>query len=226
MSRKLSIPSRPKKHYIFEAHCFCEGLQEKKYFEHFAKLINNCSEYKIKKQLKLNPKNCKGGDQCTLLNTAINQDEYNSIVIFDYDNKKDTFEKAIDLANKHNFKIGYSNINFDYWLVLHLMKATDIIYGEKTKITDYQDLVRNLYHLPKDADIKKEDTINKILVQIELKHIINAIKNCELIDNYNKTHANTKSKTTPNGFVYYGNPDIQIYKIIKFLLQTALSLKL
>lgn len=205
-------------------HTFYEGDQEYEYFNHLKNLINNHPYNHIK--LKLVPKNCGGGDPKIPVKSAIRNCSQNKtpVVIFDYDNKKQQFEEAIDLAKDNKFDIGYSNINFDYWLTLHKLPENKIIYGEKVNNDSYVDLLKKTYNLKSTDDIKNMHTIERIINQITFEDVCNAIHNCYCIE---KRNAETpgKERSTTNGNKYYSNPDISVYKIVEKIISKCIKKK-
>lgn len=221
MGKKL--PNRQKRKFEHQIYAYYEGEQEYEYFKHISELINSQPSNKIKRKLKIIPKNCGGGDPRTPVLTAIKTCSLIKIpmVIFDNDNKENQFEEALDLATKSKFDIGYSNINFDYFLALHKLNENKIVFTEYTKNNCYVDLVKKCYNLKDDDDIKSSNTIKKIISQITLEDVFKAVHNCEVIDKRNK-QTPYKSVRTPNANVYFKNPDIQIYKVVKKILSQTL----
>lgn len=223
MSSKF-LPTRPKRKFEHQICTFCEGTQEYEYFNHLKDLINNHPNNIIK--FKLVPKTCGGGDPRTPVLSAIKNCNQNKIpvVVFDHDNKKQQFEEAIDLASKNKFYIGYSNINFDYWLTLHKLTESEIVYGEKANNDSYVELLKKTYNLKKTDDIKNTSIIKKIVNQITYDDVCKAIHNCQCIEKRNENTPG-KRKSTKNGNEYYSNPDISVYKIVKKIIDKCIKKK-
>ncbi|MBQ8908738.1 MAG: RloB domain-containing protein [Clostridia bacterium] len=220
MSKRL--PIRPKRKFEHQIYAFYEGDQEYEYFNHLKNLINNHPQNKLK--IKIVPKNCSGGDPRVPVYSAIKNCSLNKtpLVIFDYDNKKIEFEEAIDLAMKNKFNVGYSNINFDYWLTLHKLDKSKIVYGEKSNNDAYVKLLKDTYKLSLREDIKNVETIKKIISKITFEDVLHAINCCKLIEKNN--HQNSDRKiNTPNGNSYYKNPDIKVYTIVEELIRKCIK---
>lgn len=183
----------------FEYMYACEGLQEQLYLEHISNLI----EYE-RPDIKIN---------FIKLKNIIYLERYPStrkkVSFYDYDLNQTEFTKRAKLCKKSHFY--YSNLNFDLWLLLHKR----LFNKPETKNDAYVPLVRTIYHLPKDADIKNEDTIKKILSQISLDDIRQAIKNAESIM---KNKLDSDKIVVNNNFCYYDNPSMNIHTFFKDLL--------
>ena len=79
-------------------------------------------------------------------------------------------------SGRHIYQ-AYSNVNFDLWLILHEQDYNKRVSKNDAYIND----VRRVYGLKRADDIKSEDVINKILGQITLKDVKEAIKRAENI---------------------------------------------
>jgi len=127
--------------------------------------------------------------------------------VFDHDGATANFERALKACARYNGTASYSNRNFDLWLLLHKQPFSKLVASNN----DYVDLVRNSYGLEKDADIKKEKVIGRILAQIALPDIKAAIHNAKAIrDSKNKGDAKKIGK-----IAVYSNPDLLIHQFIE-----------
>lgn len=183
-----------------EFRCFYEGLQEKLYFKHVSNVIRNVDKnisVKFKEVGKLN----------SLENSST---EVPKIAVFDYDLNKTEFEDKVKLCKET--KVLYSNLNFDLWLLLHKEKYTK---NEQSNHA-YIEKVREVYKLPKTADIKKKDNIEKILEQIELEDIKRAINNAEEIM---KGKLEEDRIFVRKNFSYFSNPSMNINEFFKDLFK-------
>lgn len=80
----------------------------------------------------------------------------------------------------------------------------------------YVDLIREKYNLPKKSNIKCKTTIEKILKQIEIEDIKNAIKNAEEIM---KNKLKEDQINVRNRFYYYNNPSMNINEFFRELFK-------
>lgn len=193
--------------------CICEGLQEKMYIKRVSQLINNPPKIKI------------------TINTTIGKAkrlekeyvEYDSAVIFDHDLNQKEFEENLKICREiqNNYKKkksriiypAFSILNFDLWLVLHKEEFCKPV----SKNEAYQKEIIKIYNLPKNADIKKEENIDKILGQIEIEDVKNAIKRANKI----KEQKLQEDKKEIHGYEYYPNPYLNIQTFISELLKIS-----
>ncbi len=200
--------------------CICEGQQERMYFDHLAKLIKDFPKKVVK------------------FNTFIDSphrlekryEEYDSAAIFDYDFNETEFYRNIEICNQLNKKLkptkrnsgrhiyhAYSNVNFDLWLILHKQDYNKRVSKNDAYIND----VRRVYGLKRADDIKSEDVINKILGQITLKDVKEAIKRAE---NIRIIKEESDSKNIFNTLIYE-NPDFSIHEFLRFVLEDSGDLR-
>lgn len=174
--------------------CYFEGQQEKKYFKHISKKL---SEYNRNISIKFNEvEKLKTLDRGS---TGLKK-----IAFFDYDCNQVNFEQCVCMCKKT--KPYYTNLNFDLWLLLHKKQFAKVVSNNN----DYQNEIREVYNLPKNANIKNEKTIDKMLEQIGLEEIEFAINNAKEIMN-RKTPEDIKYI---NKFIYYDNPSMNIHEFI------------
>ena len=190
------------------------------YFDHLAKLIKDFPKKVVK------------------FNTFIDSphrlekryEEYDSAAIFDYDFNETEFYRNIEICNQLNKKLkptkrnsgrhiyhAYSNVNFDLWLILHKQDYNKRVSKNDAYIND----VRRVYGLKRADDIKSEDVINKILGQITLKDVKEAIKRAE---NIRIIKEESDSKNIFNTLIYE-NPDFSIHEFLRFVLEDSGDLR-
>lgn len=198
---------------------YCEGLQEKLYFERLRDLINSMAS--SKKQIALVTKDCAGGSPDAIVRKAFRlcPQTQKATAVFDHDLKVHEFEIAIDLSKQYKIDAGYSNLNFDYWLILHKLTtfpSTATVHNTNA----YEKQLKSLYGLQPNDDIKSMDIVKRMVSQITMIDISNAIKNCKIIDAFNKD--NKIFLHTPTGNTYYENPDFSLHKIVEKILEDTL----
>ena len=150
-----------------EYRCFFEGQQEKMYFDHVARKVKEVNPEVSIKFRKL--------EKLTSLEKS--STDVPKIAVFDYDMNKAEFEKRVKICKKT--KVLYSNLNFDLWLLLHKMSFNKSVQNNNA----YVNLIKSNYGLAPEANIKSETNVRKILEQIDIVDIKNAIKNSEDIMN-------------------------------------------
>ena len=188
-----------RKEYI----CYYEGLQEEKYFKRLKELIE-----KKYMNIRVCFKKVEKFEYFVTLKTNIKK-----IAVFDYDCDKTNFETKVKKCLKNNVNILYSNLNFDLWLILHKEQyTTPVSYND-----DYQEKVKEIYKLPKNANIKTESNIDKILKQIELEDINYATENAEKImkKKNKKDYIKINSK-----YGYFPNPSLSVQDFLRNLEKT------
>lgn len=200
--------------------CVCAGQQEEMYLDRLEELLKKPQ-----------------GRVVTFITTVgsaellrRNYTEYDKAVLFDYDFKKAEFEqniKTCEELDKASRKRGgkkkgeriyhaYSNVNFDLWLILHKKD-----YNKPVMRNDaYVDEVRKIYGLDSEADIKNSAVIKKILKQISLDDVKDAIRRADRI---------RASKLQCDGFhvcsvLCYENPDFSLHDFLRFVLQECREL--
>jgi len=189
--------------------CVCEGQQEEMYLKRIAFL------------LKKFPQRVITFNTTTGLPEEIDKTitMYDCAALFDHDLKEKEFHRKIETCEKlrrkyHNKKKvyhAYSNVNFDLWLILHKEDYCKPVFNTHAYIND----VRRIYALSPEADIKEKDNLEKILSQISLEDVKDAIRRAEQIRS-NKLESDRK---LINGVVCYDNPDFSLHNFIKVVLK-------
>lgn len=196
--------------------CICEGQQEKMYLDHVARLIKDFPQ-------KVVTFNSYIDNPHRLTKTY---EEYDSAAIFDFDFNKVEFERNIEICDKlnreqkpssrksgRNIYHGYSNVNFDLWLILHKEDYNREVSKNDAYITD----VRRIFGLTPKDNIKNEGTIKKILGQITLHDVKDAIVRAEKIKSYKiKGDASNVGNSQ-----IYTNPDFSIHEFLKIVLKES-----
>ncbi len=206
---------RVKRNYF----CVVEGQQEIIYLKRISALLTKFPERIVKINTALGDAN--------KLNKNQSLPDYDRACFFDHDFNKVEFERNLDTCIKLNSKNkkarnkseyntyhAYSNICFDLWLILHKEFTTRLV----SSADGYIDDVRRIYLLPKEADIKKEDVIEKIVSQINLDDVRTAISNAQRI---RKSKLPTDELLTNEKNPYYSPPDFSIDVFLNTVLKDA-----
>ena len=192
-----------------------EGSEEKIYFAHLSKLINECKL--SNKNVYFDFNNAHGGSPSYIVNyarTLVVQDEVVAngrlVAIYDYDFKQKDFLKAEDYCKTKPIKNYYSIINFDLWILNHKGLYSKCI----SKCDDYIKEIKKRYYLEKQDDIKKDEIIKKIVNQISLQDVLNAIGNAKNLKAENKVNLNILDKKHD----IYDQPNLQIAEFVEKVL--------
>lgn len=190
--------------------CICEGEQEKQYLVHLSKLLTDMPSRAISFRCLI--------DRPMRLEKELV--EYDSAAIFDFDNNQVEFEKNIKfchqyvktLPKKDKRKIypAYSSVNFDLWLIL--LKEN---YHRRVSTNDaYIPEIRRIYNLGQTENVKSKQAIDKILSQITLDDVKQAIIRAE---NIRRSKLEIDGETIYSSLIF-PNPDLSIHKFIKAVL--------
>ncbi|MBQ8298268.1 MAG: RloB domain-containing protein [Clostridia bacterium] len=194
----------------------CEGInQEKMYFEKIQMMINAIESRKY--NILFDYAEPFGGNPKCIVERTIKKSigKTNKASVFDYDGQKVKYEEAIELATDNKIELGYSNYCFDLWLILHKKDYFSPVSNQASYAAD----VRKIYGLDKGTDIKKADNVKKIMSQIELSDVVEAIKRGKAIAKNNS--AKVPNLTAAKSYPYYNNPDTQMHVLLEKILVKA-----
>lgn len=150
-----------------------------------------------------------------------NYTEYDNAALFDYDFKEEEFRRNIMICEQlqrksrkekgKNVYYAYSNVNIDLWFILHKEDFNRPVASNDAYVND----ARRIYGLSHEANIKEKATLDRILMQITLEDVKQAIRRAEQIRN---------SKLESDCFMVgnvacYGNPDFSLHDFLKIVLQ-------
>lgn len=194
--------------------CICEGQQEEMYLNHLAYLIKDFPSRVVKLNTII--------DRPFRLNKTY--EESDSAAIFDYDFNDVEFKRNLELCdkldslNKSKKRIkgkrvyhAYSNVNFDLWLILHKEDFNRPVFKNDSYLLD----LKRAYGLGSRGNIKSENTIKKILEQINLENIKEAIIRADKI----REAKINSDKMIIGSTEYYTNPDFSLHEFIKIVLK-------
>lgn len=196
--------------------CICDGQQETMYLSHVAALIKDFPRKVVKfNTFKDSPHRLEK-----------RYENYDSAAIFDFDYNDVEFRRNIEICDSLNkkFKLSkrkegkhiyhaYSNVNFDLWLILHKEDYNKSVTRNDAYIAD----VRRIFGLKFTEDIKSEEAIKKILSQITLKDVNDAIRRAQTIRKSKVKTDSTKLGST----IIYSNPDFSIHEFLRAVLEDS-----
>lgn len=204
-SRHQFVERRPRQVYRI--------VQEKLYFNHLKSLIHQCAERIADVEFLFYCSN--GGSPMIVVDRAANipiLTQKVRVAIFDHDNNEQEFIRALDKSKEEHIISAYSNICFDLWLILHKRRFERSVNNAR----DYESTIREVYNLQANADIKNEDIMTRILSQIRLPDIRNAIENAVLVLRNNEEVG--IPVYTKKAIKYFSNPDLMIHQFVQMIL--------
>lgn len=197
-----------------------EGLDEVLYLKHLQGLVNKCST--ATKQIIFEAKQDKPTSFVKRISTGFENSPFYHICDFEGVEYIENFKHNIDLCKEaisykglQDYEFYYTNICFELWIILHKVKFTSSISNKKR----YLDVINKAYKLKikSFSQLKEQVNFSKILSQIELKDVIEAISTAKQIcqanlashkyDSYNKI-----------AFCQH-NPDLNLHVLIEKVLK-------
>ncbi len=204
-----------------------EGETEKWYLERLANMINTTpkSSYNVKFDCKVEKNPIRRVKGMSLL------EETKITHIFDREGEtpehvkkfKGVLEKmseAENLGKKIKYKLGYSNLSFELWIILHKADCN----GGKMQCKDYLPDLKRAYG--EDIDnFKCEKIFKKILEKLTIEDVISAVTRAEKIMQKNKEFKNHTD--IYKGYEYCKkNPSLSIHEsIYEILLECQIMKK-
>lgn len=204
-----------------------EGENEKWYFEHLQNLINDNEEsiFNIKFIIKIDKSPLS---RIKAINVPIYTNQKLPVFhVVDYESNSSEhtkqFKKILDelkyiktKRSAYNYRLGYSNFAFELWLILHKRTGCFSV-SDRSK---YVEQINNLYgtNFTKIKDNKNKDAFDKLLKQISLEDVKQAISNSQKIRPYQIEigHNTIEYK----GFRYYReNPDLTVNECVEIIFK-------
>lgn len=205
---------KPRKQYIF----MLEGDTEKWYLEWLQNIINSYEsslyrcvfEYNQPNPLKL----------CRTLN-ILNPTNIYAIIDTERASEQEKFKntlkqmKEAKKSKEIKFKLGYSNISFELWLLLHKEMSSRSLMRQEEYLTH----INRTYNLNFQSLVKykHKDEFKKLLDKLTLSDVFTAIRNAKRIDLLN--HENNIIQNFYNFEYYEENPSLSVHNIIEQILK-------
>lgn len=190
--------------------CVCEGQQEEMYLKHIAFLLKEFPERVV-------TFNTTYGSPERLRR---NYTEYDNAALFDYDFKEDEFRRNITICEQlqrksrkekgKNVYHAYSNVNIDLWFILHKEDFNKPVNSNDAYVVD----VRRIYGLGQESDIKEKANLERMLKQITLEDVKQAIRRAEQI----RAKKLESDRFMVGDVVCFGNPDFSLHEFLKIVL--------
>ncbi len=200
-----------------------EGYNEKWYFEHLQKLINNSDESKYNVQFDIKIDRSPLSRKKSINVPVFSGQKLRLFHIVDYESNDPEHVKQFsglldelsEIRKKYkayNYTLGYSNFAFELWLILH--KSGNIHQVQDR--SRYIDQINSLYNtnFQKMKSNKNQKTFERLLEQIGLEEVKRALANAEKVRKYQEDIGNRLMEL--KGFKYYrDNPDITVNECVK-----------
>ncbi len=194
-----------------------EGESELYYLDHLLKLINEGEfAYTVNFVKKVSLPNSFAKSIHTGFSSFpfyhICDYEGNSISdIASFKNIINDLNKAKNIVGKNNYKLIYTNLCFELWLILH---KKDFRKSFQNK-DEYLKEINNAYNLNISSwsDLKRKANITKILDKISINDIKDAIARAKYMKKYNNTQHELKNYKACK--YYKENPSTNIHEFVE-----------
>lgn len=200
------------KKYFFSV----EGETEELYLNWLEKKINSFerSKYNVKFDVKVEKNPKRRVKQINTLNKidilhVIDYEEENNDPLFQ---KSLTYMREAEGLKKVKYHLGYSNYTFDLWIILHKNPYFSTVSHRK----NYLSVINRTYNCGYESmdEYKEKRNFNKILEQLSLQDVINAIERAETIERNN--NQNGYRKVSYRNYSYFkNNPSLNLHEYIK-----------
>lgn len=208
-----------KKEYLFSV----EGETEKLYLEKLQQLINNRNKNHVIFRIKVETTPSRYVKNLTTLKK---QSKLYHICDIEDPSEENTLRlrklmKDLQDAPKikgANYVLGYSNITFELWIILHKSDCNT----KCNKCSRYLTKINEHFQeeFPSLKSYKEERNFKKCLDKLTLEDVRSAIQRAEQIQQ--NCESNLSHKEVHCGFSYYlDNPSLSIHLIIKQILNDA-----
>lgn len=134
----------------------------------------------------------------------------------------DNMKKAKEIGKQINYKFGYTNLTFDLWIILHKSNCN----GSFAHRRQYIDPINRSFNekFENMDDYKHENNFKRILNNLTLSDVIDAINSAKLIMQLNKQNGYVLQEY--KGYKYYKeNPSLDIGGIIEVILKDCELIK-
>ena len=204
-----------------------EGENEKWYFEHLKKLINNSEESTFNVDFIIKKETSPFSRIKAINVPAYSQYKFKVFHVVDYESNAEEhvqrFLSVLDelktIKNRHkayDYKLGYSNFAFELWLILHKDRGAVSVQDRSKYVHKINELYGTNFSRLKDN--KDEITFKKLLDQISLEDVKKAVANSKYIRKYQEDIGNRPVEY--KGFTYYrDNPDLTINECVEIILK-------
>ncbi len=201
-----------------------EGETEKWYFEHVQRLINSTEQTSCKVDFSIHIQR----NPCAFVRNIpiISKTKITHIIdvegsseshIHTFKQNLDNMKNAMKLGKTVHYQLGYSNISFELWILLHKCYTT----RSCDSIHQYLPLLNKAYGLSCESldKFKSKKIFTDVLGMISLDDINCAIRHADKLQSYNEdNHRDAQEKYKSFQF-YKTNPSLSLHETVKAILK-------
>lgn len=204
--------------YVFTV----EGQTEKWYLEWLRDKINaaESSGFRVSIVLKVEQNPLKYAKSITAVSTPhiTHLCDIEGSTKTDIEKFEGTLERLHDankMGKKIDYQIGYSNLTFELWMILHKLDCNKAFSDRSQYLTQINRAYSERFESLKQY--KEEQNFKRCLNQLELADVFSAVKRAKKIMDANESAG--KKQTTYKSFKYYrDNPALNIWEMINQIL--------
>lgn len=195
-----------------------EGETEKRYLIWLQNKINHCekSVIKVMFDIKIERYPISRVKELNAINSleifhVIDIENQDEEAIRQFKINLENMRKAEKLKKRVKYKLAYSNLTFELWIILH---KTDFLRSCRNKEAYLKELNKSYHNNFKTLkSYKKEENFQKLLQKLSIEDVINAIKRSKIImDNHEK---NGHQLCEYEKYRYYEeNPSLSIWEMV------------
>ena len=211
-------------HYKFHTEtflCTVEGKTEKLYMEWLQKAINQHGKRTCNTKILASVshpsafiKQLKIIDRTDIYH-IIDREQLTQQSIKTFQTKIDEMRKAEKLGKEVSYRLAYSNMSFELWILLHKTGNPKTVINPEQYKTEINSYFNQKFQ--KLAEFKEEKNFRFILSMLSINDVISAVKNAELLTNRNAAIHNLQSYKRTS--FYNHNPSLSVHEFIKIILK-------
>lgn len=201
----------------------CEGETEVWYFNHLKKLINTTSACKLKltykPEVEIEP--LKKAKSFRFLYKRswyhiLDKETCRQSDIKVFNIRISDFKKIKKINKNAELALGYSNVSFELWLLMHKSNKTPVVHSAKGYWKDIKKVYK-LDDIDTFDDYKSEKVFERVLKQITLNDVKAAIRRA---DKLQRDNANINRHTNELNH-YEDNPSTSVHDVVKAIFESA-----
>ncbi len=132
-----------------------------------------------------------------------------------FQNALDSMQKAEKLGKQIKYKLGYSNLTFDLWIILHMTDYNTYCAHRKQYIIPINRIFNESF--ANMDEFKKEENFKRCLKKMDLSNVVKAVERTKDVMRRNKENGYTLIQY--KGYEYYKeNPSLSVGTVIEKIL--------